>query len=165
MDLVFFVFSRVDFTLWVNLVSDESVSWQLFSIQGKEAIAVIYTYYLGLQLLSTQEKRFYAVFHVRSRPFVHLSRLGINSVCVHNVQYANFKKVTIVCNKYKSTFWKQMEYKLYVLLSPQWPNSTKKKLNMLVSRSHLVLCSILKGGMCASLLFCIISIVNVLKLV
>lgn len=75
--------------------------------------------------------------HVRSQPCVHLSCSDINtSVCVHNVQYANFKKVTIVCNKYKSKFSKQMEYKLYVLLSPQWPNLTKEKknLNMLVSK-------------------------------
>lgn len=36
------------------------------------------------------------------------------------------KKVSIVCDK--SKFSKQMEYKLYVLLSPQWPNLKKKKL-------------------------------------
>lgn len=33
-----------------------------------------------------------------------------------------------------------MEYKLYVLLSPKWPNlkkKIKKNLNMLISMSHL----------------------------
>lgn len=48
--------------------------------------------------------------------------------------FTNFKKVTIVCNKYKSKFSKQMEYKLYGLLSPQWPNLKNIYLNMLVSK-------------------------------